>query len=204
MEDLPGFKQMWKANVEKYYTGYPDKILIQLMQGHCIPLEMGKGIENAGNLGEVFLEMHIDEQMNFIDGLLLQLLRIEGVESKVQILSKYDRIADGLGECRKDLLTLNQVEILLMVMPKRVANYWRMVQLNATVDELPVAVHNFIHTKVRKLRSDVSRVWSLQNSTAIWPKKVENHAWKDPALWEMSVERTMCLRHAPCLANYHP
>ncbi len=96
--------------------GYPDKILIQLMQGLCIPVEMGKVIENAGNLGEVwmFLEKHFNIQMNLIDGLLSQLLRME------------------------------RMELLLMVMPKREANHWRMDQLNAAVDELPAAFQSNI------------------------------------------------------------
>jgi hypothetical protein len=94
-----------------------------------MPVEIGKVIEKAGNIVELWmlLETHSDEQANLIDDLLSQLLRTEQVDSEEQILSYYDRVlkairqVEGLGRIQ-DLLTHNQVEVLPMVLPKREDN----------------------------------------------------------------------------------
>jgi hypothetical protein len=64
------------------------------------------------------------------------------VESETQILSYYDRVlqaihqAGGMGRMHD-----------LMVLCKKEANYWRMDQLNMTLEELSMAFHNFVSQK---------------------------------------------------------
>jgi hypothetical protein len=120
----------------------PERALIKQMHRHCVTISTGKFIEGARNLVEVWLllETHFNRQTALVDRLLSQLLKTELVVNDVHVLSYYDRVLQTIKEEEEvgrmqDLLTSNQVEVLLTVLPRKGANYWRMDQLNMAMED---------------------------------------------------------------------
>jgi hypothetical protein len=66
------------------------------------------------------------------------------VVNDAQILSYYDKVLQAIQKAEergkmKDLLTSNQIKVMLTVLPRKEANYWRTDQLNISMEELPEA-----------------------------------------------------------------
>jgi hypothetical protein len=79
-----------------------------------------------------------------VDGLSSQLLKTKGVVNDAQILSYDDKVLQAIQKAEdrgrmQDLLTPNQIKVMLTVLPRKEANYWRMDQLNVSMEELPEA-----------------------------------------------------------------
>jgi hypothetical protein len=49
-------------------------------------------------------------------------------------------------------LTPNKIEVPLTVLPRKEANYWRMDQINVSMEELPVAFYSFLRRRICELR----------------------------------------------------
>jgi hypothetical protein len=104
----------------------------------------------------------------------------------MQILSYYDRVLQAIQEAEEvsrmqDLLTPNQVEVLLTLLPRKEANYWRMDQLNVVMEELPVAFYNFVRRIIWELRSNTSPMRVTSAQTLWQPKASQEGPERDPA-----------------------
>jgi hypothetical protein len=91
----------------------------------------------------LLLKTHFDRQTALVDGLLSQLLKTKRVVNDAQILSYYDKVLQAIQKAEErgrmqDLMTPNQIKVMLTVQRKE-ANYWRMDQLNVSIEELPEA-----------------------------------------------------------------
>jgi hypothetical protein len=53
----------------------------------------------------------------------------------------------------QDLLTPNQVEALLAVLPKKEVNYWRLEQMDISAEDMPVAFYVFARRRAHTLLS---------------------------------------------------
>jgi hypothetical protein len=151
VEDLSWFRRAWAEHARQFHPELSEKALIERMHRHCVTISTGKIIERARNLVEVWLllETHFDRQTAFVDGLLSQLLKTEHGVNDAHVLSYYDRVLQAIQKVEElgrmqDLLTHNQVQVLLTVLPRKEADYWRMDQLNVAMKELPVAFYNGI------------------------------------------------------------
>jgi hypothetical protein len=105
-----------------------------------------------------------------VDGLLSQLLKTERVVNDVQVLSFYDIVLQAIQEAvevgrMQDLLSPNQIEVLLTVLPRKEANYWRMAQVNVAMDELPIAFYSFTRRSMRELRSNTTSARAVSGTS---------------------------------------
>jgi hypothetical protein len=72
----------------------------------------------------------------------------------------------------QDLLISNQVEVLLAVLPRKEANYWRIDQFNVKMEELPLAFYNFTRRRIRELRSHTSPARASLTASSLQPLPV--------------------------------
>jgi hypothetical protein len=161
----------------------------ELIYRYCITVSTGKIIEGARKLAELWLllETHFDRQTTLMDGLLSQLLKTDCVVNDAQVLSCYDRVLQAIQRAEEmgrmqDLLTPNQVEVLQKILHRKEANYWRIDQLNMTMEELPLAFYNFSRRRIRELRSITSpaRTSLMAPSCRLLP--VVDRVWAGPCM----------------------
>jgi hypothetical protein len=166
----------------------PEKNLIELMHRYCVTVDTGKVIEGSRNLVEVWLllETHFNRQTILMDGLLSQLLKTDSVVNDLLALSYYDRVLQPIQKAKElgrmqDLLTPNQVEILLTVLPRKEGNYWRMDQLNIVMEELPLALYNFTR-RLLELRLNTSPALALSTTPLSGPAAATDRTWSGPCV----------------------
>jgi hypothetical protein len=189
--------------VRKHHLNSSEKILIQLMHRYCRTVGTGKIIKDAKNLVEVWLllETHFDKQTTLVDSLLSLLLKTDQGVNDTQVLSFYDKTLQAIQQAgelgrMQDLLTPNQVEMLLTVLPKKKAKYWRIDQLNVVLVEVPMAFHNFVRRRIQDLRSNISpaRPWLTLPSSR--PAIFGNQTWRGSCtmgdVWGRNHESEAC------------
>jgi hypothetical protein len=170
------------------------------MYRYCVTISIGKVIEVARKLVELWLllENQFDRQTAFVDGLLSQLLKTVLVVNDVQILSYYDKVlqaiqrAEDLSKMR-DLLPPNQIEVLLNELQRKEANYWRMDQLNVSMEDLPLAFYSFVRRRIRKLRLNAASAKPASSACQPCPMTQREGVW-----------RGSCVMGSLCGENHMP
>jgi hypothetical protein len=104
------------------------RVLIERVHKYCVTISIGKVIEGAWSLVEMWLrlETHFDRQTALVDGLLSQLFKSDRVVNDTQVLSYYDKVLQAIQKAEeldrmRDLLTPNQIEVLPTVLPRKEA-----------------------------------------------------------------------------------
>jgi hypothetical protein len=187
LEDLSWFRHAWENHTRHFHLDLPEKTLIELKQRYCIMVGTGKVIEGLKNLVELrlLLEIQFDRQTALVDELLSQLLKTDSVVNDVQTLSYYSRVLQAIQKAEElermqYLLTPNKVEILLTVLPRKEANYWRMDQLNIAIEELPLAFYNFTRGRILKLRVNASPARALSATPLSRLAATTDRTWSGP------------------------
>jgi hypothetical protein len=184
MEDLRWLKGAWEDPATQFHPRAPE-YLIEHMHKYCVTISTGSIIEGARTLAEMWLllETHFNRQTAFVDGLLSQLLKTERVVNDVQVLSFYDIVLQAIQEAvevgrMQDLLSPNQIEVLLTVLPRKEANYWRMAQVNVAMDELPIAFYSFTRRSMRELRSNTTSARAVSGTSRTQGKTLLKESWE--------------------------
>jgi hypothetical protein len=189
MEDLGWFKRAWEDNARQFHPRSSKKFLIEQMHKYCLTISIGRVIEGARNLVEMWLllETHFDRQTALVDGLLSQLLKTEPVVNDVQVLSYYDRVLQAIQKAEEvgrmqDLLTPNQIEVLLTLLPRKEANYWRIDHLNVAMEELPIAFYSFVRRRICELRFNTTSMRVTFEASPFQCRTGQGKPWKGPCL----------------------
>jgi hypothetical protein len=204
MKDLSWFRPAWEDHVRQFCPELPEKSLIERMRRYCVTISIGKVIEGARNLLEMWLllETHFDRQTAFVDGLLSQLLKTERVVNDAQIISYYDKVLQAIKRAEelsrmRDLLTPNQIKVLLTVLPRKEANYWRMDQLNISMEDLPLAFYSFVKRSIHELRSNAASAKPASSASQPCSMTQREGVWKGSC-----VMGSLCGKnHMPELCN---
>jgi hypothetical protein len=118
-----------------------------------------------------------------LENILVQVLKSKRPENNQEVVADYRRLnqalemAYGCGTMQ-DSPTPNQLDMMLSILSGKEANFWRIDQINVTLNKLPMAFVNFVQRRIRELGPYAPAPEPQQPLPTSWQLRTRAHLWK--------------------------
>jgi hypothetical protein len=189
LEDLEEFRRTWEEYERVHYPKEPEGLLVELLHNHALGSELKEIVSQARSMEVTWtcLEDHLREQRVRIDNLLSRTLKTAQPVGNDRVFLYYWGVCLFLDtpEGRStvgDYIILDQLDMLLSLLPTEETNLWGMSMLNVSQESIPETFCEFCRERASELKLQVLTPERNRKLAQVLAQSHDGSSWKGPCM----------------------